>query len=299
MLRYIEQEMMSIKNKRLLNAISILMTSLMLIGMPVYAAEEQPLQPEQQEQPAEEQQEQPAEEQPAQEEQQEQEQPAQPAAVIRRTTTSRVTTQQQQQDQEEENEEESEDEEGESTTESGKYTLTLNKNANVREGASTGSNSKIVAPFGLKLSSNEKVTNEIGETWYQVEYGGYTGYIRGDMADVIEESTPEEDEEGEEAQEEDEAEIEEAAEEITTMPVAVNTMHIPKSVDKATSSKVTTYSYSDTGEKVESRKGVDLVFILFVGVAVIGCFLSFLMYTSMRAEYKRYKKNKLSKERNI
>ena len=99
------------------------------------------------------------------------------------------------------------------------------------------------------------------------------------------------------AEAEAESETEEATAEVSSKPAAISIGHTAKINNRAGSATVTTQTYGVTGEKVESRKGVDLIFILFLGAAAIGCVLSFLMFTSLRAEYKRYRKNKIIKER--
>ncbi len=56
-------------------------------------------------------------------------------------------------------------------------------------------------------------------------------------------------------------------------------------------------TYTSGDVEVKPREKVDLIFILFLGAAAIGCVFSYMMLVSLRSEYKRYRRNKISKER--
>ncbi len=330
----------------LFHIIPIVITGLLLTGIPVYATENQPAQQQQQQQTTQQQAEQAAQQQQQQAEQaaqqqqaqqqaeqaaqqaqqqaarqqtaeqqtvqqqqtsqqqtaeQQNQQSAQPAAASRTTTRTTATTTTRQQEEAEAEEEDAEDDEeegeGESTSEKGAYSLKLIKNANMREEPSTDSQSQIVIPFGITISATEKATNDMGETWYLAEYGGYTGYIRGDMADVTTVSTDDdEDNEGEEGAEEQttEAVADRPGEGVSKRSSykASTAKKIPVTINKQYNSE----NYVSSDVVVEPREKVDLIFILFLVAAVIGCVFTFMMFTSLRAEYKRYRRNKLSKE---
>jgi hypothetical protein len=205
---------------------------------------------------------------------------------------------------EEETEEEETEGEGEEggeslSSEQGEYSLKLIKNANLREDASTDAASHIIIPFGITISATQKVTNSLGETWYQSEYGGYTGYIRGDMADVTTISVQTAEEGEGEGEAEAEEETSEETQEDTSQAVSkrsnyrTTTRKTPVTINRQYNAQ--TYSSGDV--KVEPREKVDLIFILFLGTAAIGCVFTYMMVHSLRSEYKRYRRNKISKER--
>ena len=188
------------------------------------------------------------------------------------------------------------------TSEQGEYSLKLIKNANMREEPSTDADSRIIIPFGITISASQKVTNSVGETWYMSEYGGYTGYIRGDMADVTTISVQTVEEGEGEAEAEAEGEPEEVTSEETQEPAEgvskrsnyrTTTKKTPVTINRQYNAQ--TYTGGDV--EVEPREKVDLIFILFLGAAAIGCVFSYMMMNSLRSEYKRYRRNKLSKER--
>ncbi len=265
------------------------------------AAEQQAAQQQAQQQAAQQQAaEQTTQEQTQQTTEQTQQQTTQPAATARpavRTVVTPAVVQQEEEAEEEGAEGEVEEGGEEFTSEQGEYSLKLIKNANLREEPSTDAASHIIIPFGITISATQKVTNSLGETWYQSEYGGYTGYIRGDMADVTTISV-QTDEEGE-GEGETEEETSEETQESTSQGVSkrsnyrTTTKKTPVTINRQYNAQ--TYTSGDVA--VEPREKVDLIFILFLGAAAIGCVFTYMMIHSLRSEYKRYRRNKLSKER--
>jgi hypothetical protein len=117
------------------------------------------------------------------------------------------------------------------------------------------------------------------------------------MADVTDLTTPEEtDEEEEQEQEtEEEPQQEKPTEGVSSRAATPKTGHTTKK-DKNINNTINTFTYNKDVE-VESRNKVNLIFIILISVAIIGCIIVFLMVSSLKSEFRRYKKTLISKER--
>ncbi len=274
------------KGRKVLLILPITMLSIFLLYMPVSATEEQNIQENTENQQQQEQENPPVEEH--EEEQEEQEE--QPAPTPRRTTRKRTTTQEQTEEQQENNEE------NEASTQEGKYTLTLLSNGNMRAEASTDSVSKVVVPFGIKITSDERITNENGEVWYRVSYGGAVGYIREDLVNV-EESAAEQQETSEEDEESEEGENEEKSSADNSQN-ALSKTYTPKKSSQETSQTEEKNNVEDkdlTQEIVTSeapivnRRKIDAVFLLFMGGSALGFILAVITGGKLVNEYQKRK----------
>lgn len=292
----------------------------MCVATPVYATENTQPAPEQQQEAASEEAQPEQQANPEQQAaQQEGEQPAEAAteeaatAVTTNTTTRRTTsrtgrtstaaTAASSEAASDSSSEEGEEENALAGLEitNGKYTLTLNKNANMRSEASTDAESRIVIPMGMTLSSNRKVVNAAGETWYEVTYATLTGFIREDLAEVVTESveTNEEAEEETEGEEEEAVEEEAVAEEVPeasteeTSTASTVTPHSVVNSDKSTQDEAASgvsdlsYTSTDSDVKVKSRKKFDFVVLLFIVIAGIGMALVIAVFDRFKTETKR------------
>ncbi len=180
-------------------------------------------------------------------------------------------------------------------TEGGSYTLKLLKNANLRVEASTGSDSKIVVPLGITLSSDEKVTNSEGEVWYKASYGNGSGYLREDTVEVTvneieDEANAEEVPDGEEVVSE-EAETQEntdAAESVNETNDTSNTVAVEQTTETTETSSSNSFdSEEQTEVTVKSRRKIDIISIMFFGIAVIGVIFSYITASNLRYEYRK------------
>lgn len=249
----------------------------------------------------------------AEAEAQAQAQPAQTTRVTRRTATSRTTTTQNQEETQNEADAESqENTEGEEGTApqqaTGNYKLTFTKNAHLRADASTSSASKVVVPAKIVLSSDVRVINENGETWYKASYAGSTGFVREDMVNVVEiPIEPPEDQEGGEQQDSETGQQEsvgdgaqenaggaanaeaQAATDAALETVGVATQNVE--TDDSASPTVTTISDTFISDKtdVPSRKGFDFIMFMFMVLALFLFSMAFFTYNRMRLEYRRLK----------
>lgn len=273
------------KGRKVLLILPITMLSIFLLYMPVSATEEQNIQENTENQQQE--QENPPEEEHEEEQEEQEEQPA-PAPTPRRTARKRTTTQEQTEEQQENNEE------NEASTQEGKYTLTLLSNGNMRAEASTDSVSKVVVPFGIKITSDERITNENGEVWYRVSYGGAVGYIREDLVNV-EESAAEQQETSVEDEESEEGENEEKSSADNSQN-ALSKTYTPKKSSQETSQTEEKIADKDlteesfTGDvRIISRRKIDAVFMLFMSVSVLGFILAAITGGKLVNEYQKRK----------
>lgn len=274
------------KGRKVLLILPITMLSIFLLYMPVSATEEQNIQENTENQQQE--QENPPEEEPEEEQEEQEEQPA-PAPTSRRTARKRTTTQEQTEEQQENNEE------NEASTQEGKYTLTLLSNGNMRAEASTDSVSKVVVPFGIKITSDERITNENGEVWYRVSYGGAVGYIREDLVNV-EESAAEQQETSEEDEESEEGENEEKSSADNSQN-ALSKTYTPKKSSQETSqteekkieNKDLTQESFTSDVTIVNRRKIDAVFLLFMGISALGFILAAITGGKLVNEYQKRK----------
>ena len=310
------------KMKRWLFIIPILFTMLMFRTQTVYATENDQLptenQTQQQEQKPEEEQgqenpgqgDQSQEQQQAQQEesQQQEETQAEPAPkpasrTGRKSTAATSQSSAESQKAEEKVEEEAgEEEDSDLSAQSGKYILELLSYANIRKEPSISSESLIVAPFGIKLNSDERTTNESGETWYKLTYGGATGYIREDILEVTEER--QEEDVSEETGDEENAEepldessdggeqTQETAIDSLSIPKTVPTTRVePKGEDTAAASFTSVEEMQLHKSQTKQTLKIDAIFFMFMGLTIIGGLLAFLVFILTRNEYYRIKKS--------
>ena len=189
--------------------------------------------------------------------------------------------------------------------------MTLLKNANLRESASTSSESKVVIPFGLVVSSDERITNEDGEVWYKVSYAGVAGYIREDMVSAeavkVAENTEEtqEGEEGEEGTEENaENTGEENAEEtventettgedsnvVTPAQIISNTGSSDDGFVEANKLYTSDEDFGSSNEKeAPKRRKFDFVVVLFFAMAAFIFGLALFTIGKLRYDYRKFK----------
>ncbi len=193
-------------------------------------------------------------------------------------------------------------------SEEGVYTLTILANANMRSEPTTDSKSVVIIPFGVDLSSGQRITNTSGETWYAISYSGMSGYISADVVDV-EATYINDTEETEGIQEGEEAAAQEQ------QPEAVTAQANASPSDTKTTSQVagaktsgaasagssvlaTTPETKSNTDKPVTRK-VDFIFLIFLSVVIVGLVITFIIFGRLRHEYVRYRKQilKNSKER--
>lgn len=207
--------------------------------------------------------------------------------------------------------EQQEDEESEEEdVQSGAYKLTLIKNANIRTEPSTDSGSKVVVPMGIIIYANERVTGEGGSMWYKVSYGGFEGFLRSDMVEVTDNTQQtEEDGEAEEpeaAEEQQEIqETDESAEEPSEKNVEENKHSgttVVTSIPDVTGDDSEGNKKMDIGFETDTnavrRKGIDILFILFLILTVTGLGIAYVSAARLLAEYRRYKRY-LGKKRKV
>ena len=169
--------------------------------------------------------------------------------------------------------------------EDGQYQLTVSANAKLRVEPTTNSRSKVTIPFGITIVADSRVTNNTGELWYHVSYGGSSGYVRSDMVNEAsvaqqesnEEVTVEESAEGENVEGEASQETSETT--VNTLPPdefmeesAIATESEAEAVDET----------SDTTATAKKNFRLDIVFILFMVVGSILICVSAFVFGKFR-----------------
>ena len=179
------------------------------------------------------------------------------------------------------------------STEEGIYNLTFLTNANLRSEPAAGSKSVVIIPFGIELTSDQKITNTSGETWYSLTYSGMSGYISSDVVDVKVPDTDDTDGTAE-SPEDAETSIREQPEE----SVPVNAPADSSSESEADGqSGETIISETDSNTDKPAAGKVDSIFIVFLLVAIVGIWLSFIVFNRLVREYSKYRRQILRKRK--
>ncbi len=173
------------------------------------------------------------------------------------------------------------------STEEGIYNLAFLTNANLRSEPAADSKSVVIIPFGVELTSDLKVTNTSGETWYSITYSGMSGYIRSDVIDVEVSDTNDTDETAE-TPEGAETSIREQPVESVPANAAASSSSEPEA-EKQSGDTITSETDSNTDKPVTGK--VDAIFIAFLLAATVGIWISFIVFNKLRCEYVRYRKN--------
>ena len=157
------------------------------------------------------------------------------------------------------------------------------------------------------IESDTRVTNEEGEVWYRITYAGTSGYIREDMVTVVDVPVETPTEENLEENTEEAGAVEEQTQEVTTASTEMTSTPGVTTIDNQ--AEADDYSSpvasGDSGSllsgqtEVPSRRGFDIILLLFGVVALLFFSLAFFTYSKMRLEYRRLRghilKNRVQK----